>query len=372
MECRKCKKDIPDGSAYCCHCGVRQDPQRSGHSRPNGMGTAYRRGKTWTGKAAGYVYAEINEDGERVLVRRRPTKGGFATKTDALKWAASYTAARDTESVTLQQMWEGWSANDMLRLSYDKQLAYRKARQRLEGVIGRKIATLTIDDLQAVVNAAPSHYTARDIKSLLSHLYKRAMAANGGHSAVTVNLSKFIVLPELEEQSPEPFSEDELTRIWAAWQGGDTYAGYALLMIYTSMMPGELQALTKAMIDWDKREIYGAGRKTKERKETPIVLPDYILPVLKELCARSPGDKVMPHCEEAFYRNYYLMLEGARVRRLPPYSCRHTTATAAVKMGVALPVVKEIMRHAKLSSTQRYVHVSSEAAHAAVNQLKKM
>ena len=46
-------------------------------------------------------------------------------------------------------------------------------------------------------------------------------------------------------------------------------------------------------------------------------------------------------------------------------------ATEAVKKGVELPVVQQIMRHSKLASTQRYIHVSTEAAHRGVNQLEK-
>lgn len=90
----------------------------------------------------------------------------------------------------------------MQKLSTDKQAGYKKARERLEPIISRKIDTLSIDDLQAVVNEqATSYYTARDMKSLLSHLYKRAMASNGGNGTVTVNLSRFIVLPELVEKN---------------------------------------------------------------------------------------------------------------------------------------------------------------------------
>ena len=63
--------------------------------------------------------------------------------------------------------------------------------------------------------------------------------------------------------------------------------------------------------------------------------------------------------------------KSAGRRDLNPYSCRHTTATEAVKKGVELPVVQQIMRHSKLASTQRYIHVSTEAAHKAINSLNR-
>ena len=52
MECIKCKKDIPDGSVFCCWCGKQQQtPQRKALKRANGTGTVYklqgRRTRPW-------------------------------------------------------------------------------------------------------------------------------------------------------------------------------------------------------------------------------------------------------------------------------------------------------------------------------------
>lgn len=374
--CIKCKAVLPSGALYCPMCGKKQtvEKRKKPRSRPNGSGTAFRRGKTWTGQAAGYSYVTVNEDGERVLIRKRNTKGGFRTKTEALEWAAAQKPDKKKEAPTLLALWQGWSENDMEKLSTDKQTAYKKARERLEPIIAKKIDTLTVDDLQNAVNQnANSHYTARDMKSLLSHLYKRAMAAGGANSWVTVNLSRFIVLPDLEEKAPEPFSEEEVSAMWRAWDGGNLFAGYLLLMVYSSMMPGELLACKQDMIDFEKSEIYGCGRKTKKRKETPIVFPDFIAPVLRALCEKSTSKsgKLFYSDSKEFYEAYHKTTAEIGIRDLPPYSCRHTTATAAVKKGVELPVVQQIMRHSRLSSTERYIHVSTDAAHAGVNRLKR-
>lgn len=375
-KCIKCGAELPEKSIFCHICGKKQvEQKRAVRHRGSGMGTAFRRGKTWTGQAAGYSYILQDKDGETRLVRHRPTKGGFKTKASALEWAA----AQDVQQVkkeppTLLELWQGWSENDLLTRSKDKQIAYRKARERIEPIIARKISDLTIDDLQSTVNAgAKSYYTARDMKSLLSHLYQRAMASGGGNGWVTVNLSRFIVLPELEEKVPEPFTEDEVSVIWKAWDEGNVFVGYMLLMIYTSMMPGELLSCKTDMIDYDRHEIYGCGKKTKKRKDTPIVFPEFIEPVLKELSEKSTSKtgKIFGGDEGTFYSAYHSATRAIGVRDLNPYSCRHTTATEAVKKGVELPVVQQIMRHSKLASTQRYIHVSTEAAHKAINSLNR-
>lgn len=375
-KCIKCGAELPEKAIFCHICGKKQvEQKRAVRHRGSGMGTAFRRGKTWTGQAAGYSYILQDKDGETRLVRHRPTKGGFKTKASALEWAA----AQDVQQVkkeppTLLELWQGWSENDLLTRSKDKQIAYRKARERIEPIIARKISDLTIDDLQSTVNAgAKSYYTARDMKSLLSHLYQRAMTSGGGNGWVTVNLSRFIVLPELEEKVPEPFTEDEVSVIWKAWDEGNVFVGYMLLMIYTSMMPGELLSCKTDMIDYDRHEIYGCGKKTKKRKDTPIVFPEFIEPVLKELSEKSTSKtgKIFGGDEGTFYSAYHSATRAIGVRDLNPYSCRHTTATEAVKKGVELPVVQQIMRHSKLASTQRYIHVSTEAAHKAINSLNR-
>lgn len=374
-DCIKCGVTLVDGALYCHMCGKKQvSEKRKGRARGNGEGNAYKRGNTWTGRAAGYSYMELQEDGTSRLIRKRPTKGGFRTKKEALDWATSQTARTGKDAPTLLALWQGWSQNDMTKLADSKQVAYKKARERIEPIISRKIDTLSLDDLQTTVNEnSSSYYTARDLKSLLSHLYQRAMAGGSATGNITVNLARMIVLPELKEKAPEPFTETEVSAMWEAWERGETFAGYLLLMIYSSMMPGELLACKKNMIDYERHEIYGCGRKTKTRKDVPIVFPEFMTSVLQTLSDASASrvGNLYDRNKDKFYDQYHEFVSSIGVRDLPPYSCRHTTATEAVKRGVELPVIQQIMRHAKLTSTQRYIHVSTEAAHEGINRLEK-
>lgn len=124
------------------------------------------------------------------------------------------------------------------------------------------------------------------------------------------------------------------------------------------------------MIDWDKHEIRGDGLKTEKRKKTPIALPDFIEPVLAELCQYAKGDKLLPYDKTTFYDTYGELLPKLGVRKLPMYSCRHTTATIlAVGKNVDVAVIKEVMRHSKITTTQRYMHPDTADARNALNKL---
>lgn len=366
MKCRKCHGEIPEGSRYCLRCGAKQDVQKNGRTRGNGQGTAIKRGSTWT--AVWTEGFEIEEGEERTVRQKRRWKGGFKTKTAALAFAAAPTPP-ERNHPTLRSYWKGWEATDYQDLSKSKQTAFKIAWGKLAGLASREMIGLTIGDLQGVIeDKAPTYYTARDIKTLLSHLYKRAVAEGNART----NLAEFIRLPPLKEKEMQPFAEIELKKLWDAYGEGDRMAGLILLMVYSGMMPGELMALKGDMVDFDRCEILGCGLKTKKRKETPIVFPDMIVPVLRQLIASSPARAgyVVGMNRDSFYAEYHATLQRAGVRDLPPYSCRHTTATALALGNIAPSVIQEVMRHTKFSTTQRYIHPDAAAARGAVNTLK--
>ena len=142
-------------------------------------------------------------------------------------------------------------------------------------------------------------------------------------------------------------------------------------MIYTGMMPGELFECKKNMVDLKTQTIIGAGKKTKKRKETPIVLASFLVPVVEQLLEYSKTDDLMPHYKTTFYDFYNRTLERLKVRPLPPYSCRHTTATALAKIENNPEIIKNVMRHTQIQTTQRYIHLDASPMIDAVTKLKK-
>ena len=372
VTCRKCKSEIQAGSRFCPMCGAKQEITKPRKTRGNGQGTAIKRGNTWTAIWTTGYYVEATEVGEtprRVLHQKRKWKGGFKTKTAALAYAANPEPERE-KCPTLRSYYNGWEAADYQDLSKSKQTAFRIAWGKLEAIADRAMDAITITDLQSAVDGkAQTYYPAKDMKTLLSHLFKRAVAE--GHART--NLADFIRLPSLDEKEMQPFAETELKKLWDAYGAGDHVVGFILLMVYSGMMPGELLSLKGDMVDFEKCEIVGCGLKTKKRKVTPIVFPDMVAPVVHDLISRSKSAQgyVVGMNKDHFYKEYHAALQRAGVRDLPPYSCRHTTATALALGNIAPSVIQEVMRHTKFSTTQRYIHPDSEAARKAVNSLEK-
>lgn len=363
--CIKCKKEITEESKFCSHCGTKQSSSDYRRMRGNGLGSAYKRGNTWVAQIQSYVES-TDDEGNLNIKRLQKRKGGFATKKEALAYLDTLKVKRRNHTVS--EMWEIFSKNAMLKLSDSRQQKYHIAYERIKPMQTMQICDLTIDMLQNNLNEnTKTYYPANDIKSLWSQIFKLAMA----QQEVSVNLSQFLVLPDLHEKDAHPFNEDELKKMWGAFEA-DPSTGYILLMIYSGMMPGELQKCKKTMIDFENQNIIGCGIKTKKRQEIPIGFPDFIIPVLQNLIKLSPTEYLADMTKHQFYDWYYAKLEDIGVRKLPPYSCRHTTGTAlALGNKVALSVIQKIMRHAKFTTTQRYIHPDASDVVAGLNTLEK-
>lgn len=339
--------------------------------RGNGMGCAYKRGPTWT--ACVTVGWTLPADPSKPKKPIRRTKAGFATKKDAIAYCPALLAGgveRPSEAPRLSAYWKTYSEGNMLKISRGKQSAYKTAWNKLKAIHDVRVDAITVDLLQRTIDEkCKSFDTAKDCKTLMSNLFELAAA---DRFAVR-ELPSFIALPEHEEKEQIPFNKEEQKKIWKAYDDGDRRAAVHLLMIYTGMMPGEAMLLKKEHISLENRTITRAGLKTKIRKRTPVVLADCILPIVEDLMEHAmPSGYIWPRNEKAWYENYYAVLESNGCRKLPPYSCRHTTATAlAVDSNVAPQTIRKIMRWSTIRMLDRYAHPETSDAIAGVNQIDR-
>jgi len=342
-------------------------------SRGNGQGTAYKRKNSqfWTAEVVVGWRTPDDENKPPVAIKR--SKSGFSSKRDALAYCPTLLSGGidpKKEAPRLFEYWDTYKTGNFTKLSKSKQVAYRIAWNKLKPLHDIRIDRITVGMMQdAISNACKTFDPAKDCKSVLANLF--VIAAK--EKQADKDLPSLITLPEHDEKETVPFTDIEQASLWKMYESGDKNAAIPLLMIYTGMMPGEAQKLTVSQIDLERRIIEHAGIKTKVRRKTPIVLSNTIVPVVEDLVANArPNGFIWKHNEEEWYRNYYAALESAGCRRLTPYSCRHTTATAlAITEGIAPQTIKRVMRWSTTKMLDRYVHPQTSDALGAVDTLKK-
>ena len=348
------------------------EKKRRTKSRGNGTGCAYYSAKYRYWVAQAVVDWRVPEDESKPLIPVKKTKGGFKRREDALAYCATLKNGpqKPVLAPVLSVYWDTFKDGQYEALSASKQQAYRTAWKKLEKIQNTRVDMITVADLQQLVSEkCKTYYTARDVRTLLINLFRLA-AAEGW---VRQEIPTFVRLPSLEETEQTPFSETEQKALWKLYEAGDLRAAAPLLMIYTGMMPGEAMRLRVDQIDLDGHRIVGAGMKTKVRKKSDIVLAETIIPLVQDLIdhAQESG-YIWKRVEKEWYDNYYAALEAAGCRKLTPYSCRHTTATAlAVTKNIAPQTVKKVMRWSTARMLDRYAHPDQDDALKAVNRLKK-
>ena len=385
MICTKCRKelDIVPAPTFCPWCGkklITEPKKRRQKSRGNGTGCAYYDSvhRYWVAQSVvGYrdlpPYDPENPENKKQRIPIKKTKGGFKKKEDALAYCATLKAGgilKPEAAPTLQYYWKNYEKNEYPALSPSKQTAYTIAWNKLSKLHEAQIDQLTVADLRdAVGSTCKTYYTAKDCRTVLTNLFR--LAAADGYA--NKDLPSFIQLPELTEQEREPFNDVEQANLWKLYETGDLRAAIPLLMIYSGLMPGECFDLTVDMIDLDNRQIIGAGKKTKVRKQTPVTIAATIIPLLEDLKAHArPSGRLFGASEDKWREDYYAALEAAKCRRLTPYSCRHTTATAlAVDKNIAPQTIRKVMRWTTTKMLDRYAHPDMEDTKAAVDAIGK-
>lgn len=373
MICLKCKKEMPDGALFCPWCGVAQEvkaKKRKKRKNANGFGSVYFNGVSWVAeRTLGYKTFII--DGKPKKKRLSEKKKGFKTSRDAnLYLVPLITKGKKKIIDTMALLHTIYTASQKYKKLGSKKGAYKKAWERMKPIHNIPVDIVTIQDLRDLVEGL-NYYPAKDIKDLTSNLYKIAVA----EGQVQTNLAPFIELPELDAEETVPWNEQEIEILWRLYAKGNRIAMACLIMIYSGMMPGELFICEEHMINYEEHTITGCGLKTKKRKETPIVFPDFVSPVLRDLASTSPSriGRILGMAEDNFYAEFKALKEGNGIRdAIRPYSGRHSTQTALAVKNVAPGVIVEIMRQKNYkTSLDHYNNIQTKDLVAALNQLRQ-
>lgn len=344
MICRKCKKEIAEGSAFCNWCGTKQTIEHASRKRANGMGTVYKDGDRWRAISTKY------EGGKRYTKSQR-----FDTRKDANTWLATvaWSVADRKSNITFEQLYDEWSAIHYEGIVHKKENDYKAARKACSALDHTPWSEITLRHMQQVVNdAKDSYYVRKNIKTVLNLMGK--FAIDNGYCSV--NVAGRIKLPAKTKPHKEAFSEKEIELLWKDYRAGNQFTAAILIMIYTGMRYGEITTIKPENVFLDKGYLLG-GIKSEAGKEGEIMIVEEIKPLVQEMLI----DGGLPQVSDTTFRKMFNQaLERSGCDEHTIHECRHTTATILAKAGIQPAIIKEIMRHSSYDMTLEYTHVKRE------------
>lgn len=369
MICRKCKRETPQDALYCPFCGVLIEPKKNTskpRTRPNGAGTAFKRGSTW--------YAQVTI-GEKPVIRKgkpasqliRATKGGFKKKSDALAYCSQLkkeaTRSRKAEKpkLTVQQIYDAWLPTHEAKVGKSTMDCYRAAWKYFTPLYDMAFSEVDLDDLQECLDdCVKGKRTKENMKALAGLLMKYALPRH----QTDMNYAEFLHTGNDEKGTRPAFTNEQIKKI-DEQIGITPHAEDVLCLIYTGFRPTELFSLTKS--DYKDGVLYG-GIKTEAGKNRAVPvspkIATYIATRLQSDCNYLfPKDDGTQMSARYFRDTYfYPVLAAAGIQSVPtkdspavyvPYSTRHTFANLLKNVPGSDKDKAGLMGHEDYSTTKR-------------------
>jgi len=215
---------------------------------------------------------------------------------------------------------------------------------------------------------------ARKISSLRS-FFKYLMR----EQLVNSNPAKSVSTPKVERPLPTTLTVDEAFRLMESPKDSSekTYSEKAKLrglrdraileLLYSSgIRVGELVGLNLNQLDLDLGIVKVMGKGRKERiapigSKAVEALKAYLesreeLKGEEALFINSRGERLTARSVGRLIKKY--TRRSGIVRKVSPHSLRHTFATHLLDAGADIREIQEMLGHASLSTTQRYIHIS--------------
>lgn len=379
MKCIKCKKEIPDDSLYCNHCGKKQSVTKAKYrKRAHGTGTISkdtRYKKPYIAHAPRSRY----DKNSRIYI------GSYATMKEAQEAIEKYIREGRPElyNATLNDIYEKWSEIHFKRVSDSAISLYTAMWKRFKNVQGIKMRDIRTAHFQDIVNEATSKSACDTIKAMAVMLCKYAME----NDIINKNYAEFIKIPKFEKKEKKIFTSQEINILWE--HTDDKRIQVILFMIYTGFRIGEIVSLKKSDINIDEGYIIG-GEKTEAGKNRLVPIPPSIPELadfVKSWIDEAKDEYIFPMTTTFFRHNifYSALIElgldyGEKVgteytfkgEHHTPHSTRHTFASISAAAGMRPENLQKIIGHSDFSTTANvYVHQDIEILRREMEKIKK-
>ncbi|MDR8391819.1 tyrosine recombinase XerC [Aliifodinibius sp. S!AR15-10] len=209
------------------------------------------------------------------------------------------------------------------------------------------------------------------VRSFFKYSFKRGM--------VEQNPAHLLIVPKKDQPLPKTVNSEDLSRMMELAPGDNPQSAQdrAILELFysTGIRLSELVSLDIDEVNFDLKQVKVMGKGAKQRivplGSSSVTALKRHLQTRKELYgtrtdrdARSAlflaahGQRIYPRAVQRLVNDY--LTRASEVTQKSPHVLRHSFATHLLDRGADIRVIKELLGHSNLASTQVYTHTSVE------------
>lgn len=344
MECIKCKAQLPEGAVFCHLCGKKQTITTRKHKkRANGTGSVVKlqgnRSKPWLAKKDG-VYI-----------------GAYATKTEAEK-AVDRLADTDISerfNITFAGAFELWLPEHSRQITKGAVTSYRSAYKHCSALYDKKLRSIRHSDFQSVIIRMEQDGYSKSACEKVLQLFGQLSAWGIREQVVETDHSRFVNIAATQKSEGKVFTP---TDIKAIKESKSPAADIVLILLATGCRPTELFSVARDNCGLDH---FIGGSKTDAGKNRVIAVAPLGIHAYRRLLDASlgkrrlidgfSGNKTYPNFAKREFKD---LMEEIGLDGYTPYDCRHTFITNATRSGIDPQLLRRMVGHADLNTTDKY------------------
>ena len=177
------------------------------------------------------------------------------------------------------------------------------------------------------------------------------------------NPAKYIESPKKEKTIPHVLNADDIIKAVQQEKSQDIKLAI-MIMVTTGMRVSEARTLSYEQINMGTAQAVVKGKGNKERT---IFFPSYVVETIK-LRGKQEGEIFAGWQDREFRYAIFLAFDRIGVK-MSPHLLRHTFASNAINRGMRLDVLREILGHTSISTTQIYMHTNNVAMQSEYNRV---
>ena len=195
---------------------------------------------------------------------------------------------------------------------------------------------------------------------------------------VAIHPARKLPLPKVAQACPAYLTEEQVRRLLEAahtpW-----HRALVVLLLFAGLRRSELAAITVEDVDLERGQLLVHGKGAKQRV---VPLTAAVGEALREYLACRPesesrhlfvsrvGGRAIAGRVVNRMLAKVLQAAGLNEEGITPHKLRHTFATHLIRNGVDIRTVQELLGHADMQTTARYLHSDTRTKRAAVGRLE--